>query len=686
MKRASAVGVVCGLLLAIVGLPAVAQPELSATLVSFAPWIQPEQDLTFTVDVTNEGDAPATDLLASLEFRQGVQTRSGLQATFEGVTGVTVAADSLALEGEIPPGATRRFELSKPLDEIGFFNFAQSRAYPTRITVSSGNLPSRPVETYTIFFREEEEIPLRIASVVGLHHSSVGVPEPQRGGDPAISQVTDDVDDLLDALEGGRLDALIEAIEDLPDASVTLAPTGELLDMLSKLSNGYVVVGEDGEPGPIQDGTPMGDFLDRIATLAQRSNVELIATPYSQAYIPALEEARAQAQVATSVASVSETLKAEVAPGWLLPVPGVLDEDSAALMQLAGNRNLILEARSVERPSGILTPESPASLSVRGNPMFALVADERLGERLADDAPLQGVIARQRLLADLSALMLERPAISRVVTLVTPPAWQGDPIVIEGLLQASTGSPWLRGIGVTEAQSAAESPQQARLVNLDDIEDLPAPSDAGYLSLLRDATERLAHYAEIDPDPERLRAFEKRLLIAESAAWWASAATEEVGMRFARGVMKEVADEFSLIRAPSDQTITLTSQTGVIPLSFTSGVDYEVNVVIRLDSTSLVFPGARSCPGSSRASCIPLELQPRSQTVEVEVLAEATGTGVLGVSLLTPRSGVTIDSSRLTIRSTAYNVIGLAITGGAALFIVLWWLVGLFRRRSRSNP
>jgi hypothetical protein len=116
-------------------------------------------------------------------------------------------------------------------------------------------------------------------------------------------------------------------------------------------------------------------------------------------------------------------------------------------------------------------------------------------------------------------------------------------------------------------------------------------------------------------------------------------------------------------------------------LSITSGVDYEIDLFLRLDSTSLQFPEAERCPRSTNVACLRVKLRPRTQTIEVEVIAEATGTGALNVSLLTPRRGVVIDSSRLFIRSTAYNVVGVSITVGAAAFLILWWFVGLLRRR-----
>jgi hypothetical protein len=104
-------------------------------------------------------------------------------------------------------------------------------------------------------------------------------------------------------------------------------------------------------------------------------------------------------------------------------------------------------------------------------------------------------------------------------------------------------------------------------------------------------------------------------------------------------------------------------------------------VVVRLDSDKLSFPNSEPCPGAPEASCIPVSLQPLTQTIPVTTIADDSGTFPLRVSLLTPNSGSTINSSRLAIRSTAYNLLAVAITIGAGVFLFGWWTVGAVRRR-----
>jgi len=130
-----------------------------------------------------------------------------------------------------------------------------------------------------------------------------------------------------------------------------------------------------------------------------------------------------------------------------------------------------------------------------------------------------------------------------------------------------------------------------------------------------------------------------------------------------------------MIRAPAPQTITLTSRTGVIPLSVGSALEYPVDVVIRLESDKLRFPDGNRIDVD--------QLKPPNQTFRVRAITQASGTFPLKVQVLTP-SGQLVSDSQLTIRSTAYNVVALSITGGAAVFLVGWWAIGAVRGRLSS--
>jgi hypothetical protein len=62
-----------------------------------------------------------------------------------------------------------------------------------------------------------------------------------------------------------------------------------------------------------------------------------------------------------------------------------------------------------------------------------------------------------------------------------------------------------------------------------------------------------------------------------------------------------------------------------------------------------------------------------SVALQFAVDAQSTGRFLTVVQLLTPTGQPMTGRTQIVVRSTAYNLVALAITLGAALFLALWW-------------
>lgn len=681
-----AIGLMCAavLLLPLGADQAQAQPVLEATLESASSWLAPEDTLRLRLKVANSGDAPADDLRVSIAIHEAVETRSHLAASFEGALGTTIAGDTVLVDEEIPPGSTESITVDKPLGEISFFRFsAESRAYPLRITVLSGFERAAPIDSHMVLFRSEAEAPLRLLLVVPLEN-----PVPPYAPD-GLSISSSGHLDILATLD--RLESILGAIEDYPDVPVTLAPSGLLLTLLDDLSDGYRL-DSNGDAGggrevDADSETPQRarDVLELLTDLAGRPEVTLMTSTYSGAFLPRLPALRAQAQVSSTEEVLEDLLEQRVLDNWFLPSPPVVDEAVLNTMANSGVRAMVLQRPGLALPPSVLTPAAPVEVTTRaGRQVDVIVADEGLGDLMVPAPEVQGVVARQRILADTAAIMLERPATSRIAAVVTPTEAGIEPVVLSGLLRAMQRAPWLTGTSPAEALEEVESAGPATLVPLEEVDpevltipEGPVPEVA---EAVDDAREAIEMFADIEGSPQILAQLESRLLMSESAAWWTGDLIDEA-RSFALGISASVRGEFDKFQAPQPQTITLTSRTATIPLTVTSQADYPAEMVIRLDSDKLSFPDSEPCPGAPEASCVQVRLQPLTQTIPVATIADDSGTFPLRVSLLTPNSGFTINSSRLAIRSTAYNLLAVAITIGAGVFLFGWWTVGAVRRR-----
>lgn len=654
-----------------------AEPALEARVLDFPLWLGPGDSLRVPIQATNRGNTPLSEIRVKVSIHNGVQSRSQLNSAFRGSLGQPQATDTFEIEGTIPAGQTRTLQVEKPLPEISFFRSADDGAYPVRITVSTGRASAPPITTPMMFFSRPADLPLTVALIIPIHTlpvvDPVGLVVPER---------------LEQAFGDGRIDRILSGLERHPDVPVTLAPTPLLLDTLADLADGYTRTSSSGPSvvaGTDPAATAAAATLDRIRAVGARPASRVIASPYSGAFLPRLLKAglldRAESQVGKARIRLREVLGTDPLPGWLLPAEGALDEPTLEALQLSGLTHAILAPASLQQDSAKFTRGAPVSIRTRArSPVTALIEDPALGSRLegapngADETDETSPQARQRFLADTATIMLEQPARHRAVVAVAPADWEPDDAELDGILGALARSPWMRAATPDAIMNDNRLPTADRLQLAPTkvvLGKAPESSDE-YLSTLRDALRSIEQFSDLDPPPERIAQLETSALIAESADWWTGRRSMERGASYARSVVTRVQAIFERIRAPASQRITLTSLTGVIPIQVRSDADYPVRVVIRLESDKLEFPSGK------RFDVI---LPPRAQTIEVKVIARTTGTFPLRVTLETPNRGLILGSSQLVVRSTAYNVMALAIMGGAGFFLVVWWLGGAMRRR-----
>lgn len=665
-----------------------AAPRLKTRLAGFPISVGPSDALKVSVEVTNSGDAPVDRLEVLLLIYQGIRSVSELQRTYGGFRGRQLASDTIPVDGAIEPGQTRTVEVAKSLGELSVFrNSTVDRPYPVRIVVRAGNVASEPIDTYMIFFTKPPEKPLGIGLVVPLHSPSAYTD----GARPEV--VTSD--SLERSIQNGRLSKILDALERRPDLPVTLAPSGLLLSMLQDMADGYLrSSGRSTVPVPREDprAQAAARTLGRLRSLASRPNTRIITSPYSPTSLPALNRFNLQDLATTELAEgknalLSEPvglLRSQPMPGWLLPTGGRIDQASFTELQKRDFSRLILSSDSLRPSSDLLTRGLPVKLEggsgsategLSGVETTALVADAGLSSLIAQAGADGTIEARQRFAALTATIHLETPGRLRAVLALAPNDWKVRDGAADGILSVVASAPWLRAMTPQEIVSTLDPPadERLRLAPPDTVlEKGPPVPGEGYFSALAAAGRSITRYAGLAPPATRLGNLSRRLLIAQSTDWWSSRSNLSAGLAFAEAISPNVTAEMRRIRAPAPQTITLTSRTGVIPLSVGSALSYPVDVVIRLDSDKLRFPDGRRINIQ--------KLRPPNQTIRVRAITQASGTFPLKVQVLTP-GGVLISDSLLTVRSTAYNLVALWITGAAAAFLIGWWMTAAVRRR-----
>jgi hypothetical protein len=115
----------------------------------------------------------------------------------------------------------------------------------------------------------------------------------------------------------------------------------------------------------------------------------------------------------------------------------------------------------------------------------------------------------------------------------------------------------------------------------------------------------------------------------------------------------------------AEQVVTLTSSSGQVPLNLENRLSVPVTVRIVMNSAKLDFPEGRT---------IDTELAPNASTpVSLQVETKASGAFPLDVTILSADGTLPVASTEYTVRSTAISGIGLALSIGAGLFLLIWW-------------
>lgn len=102
--------------------------------------------------------------------------------------------------------------------------------------------------------------------------------------------------------------------------------------------------------------------------------------------------------------------------------------------------------------------------------------------------------------------------------------------------------------------------------------------------------------------------------------------------------------------------------------------DQPVQVRVTLQSEKLAFPDGDSFTAV---------LNPGSNRLEARVRARASGAFPLEVRVTSPDTAIAVTQGRVQVRSTAVSGLGLALSIGAGVFLLVWW--GRHLRRGRRQ-
>jgi Family of unknown function (DUF6049) len=167
-------------------------------------------------------------------------------------------------------------------------------------------------------------------------------------------------------------------------------------------------------------------------------------------------------------------------------------------------------------------------------------------------------------------------------------------------------------------------------------------------------------------------------LRAESSAWAdGKGKAIKAGRRYLDDLEESLDNQQRKVRILSRGTVTLSSNSGTIPVTVANDLDQPVTVRLALRPTNsrLEIDNPR-----------PFRIDAKSRET-VEVRASAVANGIVAVdAVLTNADGDPIGPvSQFKVRATNFGRVGFAIIGGAVTLLIASVVIRLVRRRRRPG-
>lgn len=640
----------------------------------------PPRDLTGRVLIEHLGEVPLDGLRFVVEVYPETRTRGLLrEALRERPAGTPIAVSGMDLRdgGAVRPGELVGAAIDISATDIPWADGAGG-VHPVRLTVLRGTTVLVEVTTAVTWLNQRPAEPVDLSVIWPFDGP------PWRGPGGAYAPAA-----AREIEPGERFDVLLGVLERMPTEALTLAPAPHLLEDLVDRSGGFVTTQErtDGSSEALEVGsdsveaTRAARMLRRLRTVSA-TGIPAVTGTYADADLGALLAAGGRTAQLASLAAADgrdrlTTLLAgpvdtrihlhagPLTPGMLDVIPAetiVASADAVGLPALGSDPALGSPVRPAQAPSG--------------RRVTVIIPDPYLAEVLADPVAGGGpLVTAQHLAAHTAMFYLEAPARAGRALVVAPPSrWAPTPVLAEGLLQQLHDATWLDPVRLGDVP----------LRTVRDAVDLDLPTTVfpsgpspEVLAEVADRWDAVTALRAALPDPEaRIAAREvddlEDDLVRATSRWVGNQRRDAM----IRAVAQTVTDRIGDLEITTG-TVTLTSDTGQIPVTVQRNAGGPIDVVVSVESQGRVL-----WPEGRRSEILTLD-DGGSQTVSFTARALSTGTFPVTVRVSDPAGIQVVTETTVSVRSTAIS--GPALIGTGALVAILL-LIGAGRGRTRSTP
>jgi Family of unknown function (DUF6049) len=660
------------------------EPAFELELVRQPVWHNLDDDLGLKVRITNLGDTSLDGFNLVVGVLYKTRTRSDLHVLFEEEDFDVADSFAVARRASIPPSGSVTVSIDNPVSELGsvLTPSAEEGVYPLKISLQdAAGTPLASIVSTLLFYPKRPETRLDLVPVLPLNDI------PARAPDGSFGPTESGEYPLEVALAGdGWLTGYLNGLQRAVDAGLHLgyAPTPRLLEEVRDLADGFPRLAGD-ETVRVSQGVLMArraaGALDDLRELAQNDSVQVVAVPYSAPDLPSIREdiGAVSKQIIVGTTVAEEVLGIKKAGNWLLPTAGRVDEATIEELSETGVDHAFMAADSLDVPANPDLGGCPiaeysfvcpvAVDTALGGPVTGYTFDPIVQEVLSDVvAPGDTRLELQRFFAETAMIREELPGTTeRILAVTIPSRWRPTPRAARLILNGLATAPWLKTLTPKEGLERGHRPFAKEVVaTIDRPTDQPPDLD---LDLVSDADDVVEQFRSIEPPDDLFDRLSRNVLVAHSRSWWPDPTD---GLDYATAAVDEVYAELSKIELVGPEQITLTSNKGKFQFVIVNDTEYPATVDVEMSSDNLALPDVG-----------PKTVPPGRRQFEFDVTTQASGIFPLTVQLRTPSGLVINEPKPITVRSTEFNEIALAITLGAVAFVILFYVVrGAKNKRS----
>ncbi len=481
----------------------------------------------------------------------------------------------------------------------------------------------------------------------------------------------------------GWYPTLLEEMEKWQSMRFSLSLSPMLFEDMLAMSNGYLVKRGKQEQKVAPDSaqaTSAGAVLNGFRKLVQSDRYQLLPEPYASPDLETLVSLRwrsdAVDQLNRGRRQLEEILVSDLSNEYSSP-PG-LKANSRVISELGDDmgRNLVLSARLLERSregrklTEGATLGSPVSIDGRtgDGKELALFADARMQELLKRVNPSEdphGVA--QVILAELTNLYLERPAAQRACVVVAPGWWHPSKDVLDELMRALSGAPWLKSVTLADCFKSLR-PASETTLKIPEPEPGQVPNE--YFQQVGLARNKYDDFHTMVVPGNPLPALLQRDVYSSESDVWSEWDIKAQGLGYATFVSSTVDGELAKVDMPAVGSITLTSSKAKIPLSVVNGTGYRIKAVLQCSSNGLTFP-----EGDEQK----VLLEPKENLLEIPVKVRKKGRVRFSARL--KAEDLTIGELNFSVLTSRFNTFAILLVGGLLALIGVVWASRIISRR-----